>query len=252
MKNKGFTLVEIVVTLAITMIMTTIIYVAINATQRSASGIEGKITAQQDEKAALSVMEMEIRMASFNPSFVPDDALWLNRATCAVGDFSANPSYKGIQEATANSITIQMDTFLDPTLTPPSENGVIGDDNEIIRYNYDTTAANRYITRATNCGPAQPFLGAAGGSGVEKTVNVINNELGIPVFRYFDGVGTDISATVVSNPGSQTVGILAIRRIDIILAVETEFIDKATKQRRRMIYSSSVIVRNHAPEVSGM
>ena len=234
--NKGFTLVEIIVTLAIAMIMTTIIYVAINSTQWSATGIERKVTAQQDEKAALSIMEMEIRMASYNPLFIADNLLWRN-ADCSAPP-SASPAYKGIQEATASSLAIQMDI---------NDNGVItatsADPNEIIKYNYDTDAADRYITRTTNCaGGAQPFLGAAGGSGVVKTVNVINNELGMPVFRYYDGAGTEIFPTT-ANPAP----IPDIRRIDITLAVETEYIDPATKQKRRMIYSTSVIVRNHAP-----
>jgi prepilin-type N-terminal cleavage/methylation domain len=232
--NKGFTLVEIIVTLAIAMIMTTIIYVAINSTQWSATGIERKVTAQQDEKAALSVMEMEIRMASYNPLFIADNLLWRN-ADCSAPP-SANPAYKGIQEATANSITIQMDI---------NDNGAItatpADPNEIIRYNYDKDLADRYITRETNCGGAQPFLGAKGGTTTVKTVNVINDELGIPVFRYFDGSGAEIAAA--NLPGL----IPQIRRIMITLAVETEYADPATKQRRRMIYSSSVIVRNHAP-----
>jgi hypothetical protein len=246
MKNKGFTRVEVVITLAITMIMTTVIYVAVSSTQKSSSGMEWKLTAQQDEKTALSVMEMEIRMASYNPLFVADNALWLNAACTGL---SGNPANKGIQAATANSITVQMDTFIPPLPAVQAENGIIGDANEIITYNYVTTTANRFITRATNCGQAQPFLGAAGGSGVEKTVNVINNELGIPVFRYFDGNGTDISATVISNPAHPTLGIPAIRRIDIVLAVETvhAVVEQSVEQRRRMIYSTSVIVRNHAP-----
>ena len=248
MNNKGFTLIEIIVTLAITMIMTTIIYVAINSTQWSSSGIERKVTAQQDEKAALSVMEMEIRMASYNPLFVLDNALWRNAADCVT--LSANPAYKGIQTATANSITIEMDTYIPPLPATQVENGVIGDSNEIIQYNYDT--ANRYITRETNCGGAQPFLGDTAASGRPRTVRVINGDLTIfnptiPVFRYFNGSGADISATVESDPANITSGIPAIRRIDIILAVETEYVDPSTKQRRRMIYSSSVIVRNHAP-----
>ena len=35
-------------------------------------------------------------------------------------------------------------------------------------------------------------------------------------------------------------------RIDITLAVETENVDSDTNQRRRLIYSTSVIPRNHA------
>ena len=65
MKNhKGFTLVEIVVAMTIGMLLLVAIYGVVNIAQRSSSGIERRVMAQQDEKAALGLMEMEIRMAS--------------------------------------------------------------------------------------------------------------------------------------------------------------------------------------------
>jgi hypothetical protein len=48
-------------------------------------------------------------------------------------------------------------------------------------------------------------------------------------------------------PGTNPALIPDIRRIDITLVVDTEFVDPNTNQRRRMIYSTSVIPRNHAP-----
>ena len=245
MKNKGFTLVEILVTLLIVGLLTTLIFVSIDSTQKSTSGIERKVTAQEDAKVALSLMEMEIRMASYNPQFTSGN--WVS-ASCTSASGSQN--YRGIQVATANSLTIQADIngncSNDNTYTCMT-NAIEDDPNEIISYNYDTAAANRHISRATNCGAQQPFLGAAGTSPAVKTVSVINNELGLPVFRYFDGVGNDISATVASSPADNRTGIPAIRRIDITLAVETQFKDPMIRDHRRMIYTTSVIVRNHAP-----
>jgi Tfp pilus assembly protein PilE len=232
--NKGFTLVEIVVAMLIGIFLLMGIYSVVNIAQRSSSGIERRVMAQQDEKAALGLMEMEIRMVSFNPNFVIDSQLWLSTANCF--SLSATPAYKGLQEATANAITIEMDI---------NESSSIGDvENEIIRYNYDTV--NQQITRESkrpppgSCNPGgQPFLG--GSVANQKTVRVINNTLGLPVFRYWNGSGTEIAAA--SLPAS----IPDIRRIDITLAVETEYANPTTNQPSRMIYSSSVIVRNHAP-----
>ena len=121
--------------------------------------------------------------------------------------------------------------------------GMLGDPNEVIRYTYDT--ANQYITRETNCGGGQPFLGDTAASGNPRTVRVVNNTAGagntaIPVFRYYDGAGAEILSTGLPA------GIPNIRRIDIVLAVETEDVDPNTNQRRRLIYSTSVIPRNHA------
>jgi hypothetical protein len=70
-------------------------------------------------------------------------------------------------------------------------------------------------------------------------VTNVDQAVPIPVFRYFDGQGVDITAGL---PGA----IPNIRRIEIALAVETENPDPASQQRQRMIYTNSVIIRNHA------
>ena len=61
----------------------------------------------------------------------------------------------------------------------------------------------------------------------------------IPVFRYYDGAGAIIPTA------SLPAAIPNIRRVEITLAVETEDADPNTKQRRHLIYSTSVIPRNH-------
>ena len=60
---KGFTLIELLITLVIAVILMMAIYGAINTAQRSTQGIERKVTAQQDARAAMELMAMEIRMA---------------------------------------------------------------------------------------------------------------------------------------------------------------------------------------------
>ena len=42
---------------------------AIESASRSSGGIERKVTAQQDVRGALEIMALEIKMASYNPSF---------------------------------------------------------------------------------------------------------------------------------------------------------------------------------------
>ncbi len=233
MRNaKGFTLVELMIALGVAMGLLTAIYMAVNSTQRHSSSIERKVTAQQDVKPALDLMAMEIGMVSYNPTFATD--LWVNPAgTCMAT--AANQVYRGIQEATANSLVVEMDIS---GSAGGDGDGMLGDPNEVIRYNYDT--ANQYITRETNCGGGQPFLGDTVASGRPRTVRVINNTLGIPVFRYYDGNGLEIDSAGLPA------GIPNIRRIEIVLALETESIDDNTGQRRRLIYSTSVIPRNHA------
>ncbi|MGB5216976.1 MAG: hypothetical protein WBN66_01635, partial [Smithella sp.] len=59
-------------------------------------------------------------------------------------------------------------------------------------------------------------------------------------FRYFNGAGVEIF------PGTTPSTIPTIRTIEIILALETEDVDPSTNQRRRLVYSTRVMPRNHA------
>jgi prepilin-type N-terminal cleavage/methylation domain-containing protein len=232
--DKGFTLVELMIAMAVTVGLMAAVYMAVNSVQRHSSGIERKVTAQQDVKPALDLLAMEIGMASYNPTSAAN--LWVNpTGSCLAA--SSNQGYRGIQEATANSIVVEMD--IGGTAASDGD-GMLGDPNEVIRYTYDTV--NQYITRATDCAGGQPFLGDIPAN--TRAVRVINNTAGtgntaIPVFRYYNGAGTEITSAGLPA------GIPDIRRIDIVLAVETENVDPNTNQRRRLIYSTSVIPRNH-------
>ncbi len=221
---KGFTLIEILMALFVGLILMGAVHISMISGQNATAGIERKTVAQQDARAVLEIMTMEIAMASFNPNLASN--IWRNPGDCV--NISANQAYKGIQGATANSIIAEMDIL---------ESSVVGDNaNEVISYVYDV--ANEQVTRETNCLGATPFLGDVPGNA--RSVRVINNTLGIPMFRYFDGRGNEIAAA------SLPAGIPNIRRIEITLAVETEEVAPDTKTRRRMIYSTSVIPRNHA------
>ena len=239
MRNaKGFTLVEMMVAIAVAIGLLASVYLAINSTQRHSSSIERKVTAQQDVKPALDIVALEIGMASYNPTFVSN--FWITPTGTFCGSVTTSQTYRGIQEATANSIAIEMD-ITNAAGTATDGNGSIDGPNELIRYDYDT--ANQRITRATGCGGGgQPFLGdtVAG----QKTVRVVNSALGIPIFRYYDGAGAEIVQGTTSN--DLPARIPDIRRIEIVLAVETENNDVNTGQPRRLIYSTSVIPRNHA------
>ncbi len=226
MKNKkGYTLVEILIALVLGLIILSAIYSLVNMGQKSTFTIERRVAAYQDARTALEMMSMEIQMASYNPR--PDfegGNFWVSSGTCTA---STNQSYKGIQAATDSSLTIEMN--LDGSSS-------IGDfANEVINYNYD--ANNQYISRSTNCTSGnQPFLGDLPGN--PRAVRVINT-VAVPVFRYFNALGTEIAAS------SLPAGIPNIARIDITLWVETENPDMHTGQRKRAFYSTSVIPRNH-------
>jgi Tfp pilus assembly protein PilX len=144
------------------MIIIAVIYAVVVTAQRSTANMERKVVAGQDARGALELIAIEIQMASYNPTYAT--GIWEDPATCVAG--SGNQLYRGIQAATATSLSVEADI---------NDNGVLGgtgNTNEIITYAYDT--GNQYITRETNCGGAQPFLGDIADSGRPRSVRVIN------------------------------------------------------------------------------
>lgn len=232
--SRGFTLVELILAVAVGIVLLAAIWTAVVTGQRSSVGIERKVSTNQDARAALDIMAMEIRMASFNSTFAVN--MWQNPTNCTS---SANQNYRGIQEATGTTITIEMDL---------DDSGSCGDgSNEIIRYEYDTN--NNRITRETiRCSSgvrtssgAQPFLGPIASNPDVRTVRVINGVL--PLFRYFNAAGTAINPDGTPMTAAQ---IPNIRRIEIALLVESADVDPSTNQPKQMAYSTSFIPMNHA------
>jgi len=247
--NRGFTLIEIVVAAAVSLILVLSIGAAIESALKSSGGVERKVTAIQDVRTAVELMAMEIRMASYNPTFAPNNSLWM-QPNCS--GLSTNPTWKGIQAATANSITVEMDIAgAIGTDGKPDGDGTLSQSNEIISYNYISTPPEGYITRDANCGgllnpPPPAFLGDLSASTLgTRTVIVINSQpnINLPIFRYFDGQGTEWP--IDTNKGINTNQIPNIRMIEITLAVQTEEINPDTRQPRIMIYSTREILRNH-------
>jgi prepilin-type N-terminal cleavage/methylation domain-containing protein len=251
-KEKGFTLIEVMFAILVGMLLLGAAYVAMTAGQQSSAGVERKVAAQQDVRAAMQIMGLDLSMASYNPHYAPN--IWHDLpgfGSVVQCTASGDQTFRGIREATPTAITVEMDI---------GESNLVGDDQgEIIRYNYNSTGQERFITRETvNCdniraaSAASPFLGDSTGSGRPRSVRVINNDLNIrngrtpvgdiAVFRYFDArnPANELYPHISSSQISQ------IRRIDITLAVETDEVDPATKVRKRMTYSTSVLVRNQA------
>jgi type IV pilus assembly protein PilW len=229
--EEGFTLIEILMAMVIGMLVIAAIYAATSEGHRASTGIEQKISAQQDVRMALHVMTTEISMVSYNAASLNSktpDLIWRNPDDCNSVGVS---TFKGIQIAAADRLSLQMDL---------NDNGIINknetnnDSNEIVTYEY----ADKRIIRNVNCGGGQPFLGDTTADAVSNNVNVINDEVGILMFRYFDGKGDELPAPVDKRQD--------IRKIRITIAVEAAAPD-VQGQKRRMVYSSEVITRNHVP-----
>jgi prepilin-type N-terminal cleavage/methylation domain-containing protein len=231
-KQEGFTLVEMMVSLGIGMVILAAIYAMVNSGQKSTVNVERKVYANQDARTALDFMSLEIEMASYNPR--PDqlkstfwkDPLSNNCPNCSA---SGNQNYRGIQQATPYAITVQMN--LD------GSSNICDNPNESITYKYD--AANQLISRSLDCGSGNvPFLGDLPDTWNNRSLRVINTSA-VPVFRYFNASNVEIASNALPA-GSPN-----IARIDVTLWVETADIDVNSGHRRQMVYSTSVVPRNH-------
>jgi type II secretory pathway pseudopilin PulG len=240
--QRGFTLAETLVALGVGMVMLLAIYSVVNMAQKSTTGIERKVVAQQDVRGALQVMALEIRMVSY--SSWADNTIWVNPSTCAGNE---PPTVRrGLRDATADALTIEMDIDDDHDVADDNAGSNAG--NEIIRYEYLPAQTDQRITRETiscdsgsrDSSGAQPFLGPSASDPASSGVRVINGSLNIPLFRYFDGVGTEVFPVV----GDQSM-VPDIRRIDITIAVETADVDPGTNQKRKLIYGTNIILKNH-------
>jgi prepilin-type N-terminal cleavage/methylation domain-containing protein len=64
MNKNGFTLIELIMAISIGLVIIAAVYALNEMGQRSSASISQKVVTQQDARAVLDLMAMEIRMAS--------------------------------------------------------------------------------------------------------------------------------------------------------------------------------------------
>jgi prepilin-type N-terminal cleavage/methylation domain-containing protein len=226
-RRRGFTLVELLIAMAVGTVIMAAVYSAMNLALRFSANTDRKVISQQDTRAVLDLMAMEIRMASYNPLVTTNTWSSASPLACMPSLAVAPIIYKGIKNANANQIAIAMDL---------DNSGTIGNvDNEYIVYSYDGADT---IKRSVSCGVAMAILG-----GTAPDSNVRNAIAGVALFRYYDRLNQEIPVT------SLPARIPDIRSIQITIVTDTlanDTTQAGTPRPRRMIYSTSVIVRNHA------
>jgi type II secretory pathway component PulJ len=236
MKKNGYTLVELMIYVMVSALIIAAVYAAVVMAQRSSSSVDKKTITQQDARLVLDMMAMEIRNASYNSLHKTSLGFWLDLTGIPL---TADNGLYGIQAADQYNILVEMDL---------NGAGIIGPtgSNEAIYYKYN--AANNQITRNNQIpfvtGNDQAFFGGAGSGTL-----VHNAQVAVPLFRYFDGSGNELlpvqtgaQSQLVLNPALNR----AIRRITITIVADTETNDPLTNAPKRMVYTTDVLVKNHA------
>lgn len=133
--NKGFTLIELMVTLAISTLVITIVFWIYEQQQRVQVSQESVVDMQQNMRAAVYLLGQEIRMAGYDPT----------------NDASAT-----ITAATATQISFSQDITDDPG-TANDGDGDVNDPNESITINFNL-ATNTLTRQSTAAGVPQPLI----------------------------------------------------------------------------------------------
>ncbi len=136
--SRGFTLVELMVTVAISGMVIVLIAWIYPQFQKASTAQESVVDIQQNLRAAVYLMGQEIRMAGYDPTK------------------NANAT---ITAATATSISFDQDVTGNG-LAPPLEDGegAVNDANENITLTFNAAPANTITRISTTGGPAQVMI----------------------------------------------------------------------------------------------
>jgi len=198
-KEHGFTLVELLVAMAMTAVVMAAVYTLYKTQQDSYIAQDQVVEMQQNVRASLYQMARDMRMAGFNPQRAPN-----------VGGFVTQLPDDGGGTTTTNSTNIAFTIDQD-------SNGVIDIDanTEQIAYRLDNATSALQKFRVS-----------------DDTWQTVADNISAVDFVYLDLNGTDITVSVIANPTAQYATtnlpfIDSIRSIEMSIVARTGRIDKS-------------------------
>jgi type IV pilus assembly protein PilW len=234
-QEQGFTLVELLVAIAMLGIVMAAIYSTYKSQQDSYVAQEQVAEMQQNLRASLYQMARDLRMAGFNPQRSPN-----------VGGFVTQLPDDGGGTTTTDAITIALtiDQDADGTID-------LDDNNEQIAYRLD--AANNRLEKF--------WVSTDTWQTVADNIDAVD-------FVYLDPSGTDITAQVIATPttiypSTNLPYIDSIRSVEISLVARTGRVDRSfpgtpaynnqqgieilaaqPDNRRRRLLTTTILCRN--------
>lgn len=133
--NNGFTLIELMVTLAVSSVVLIVVFWIYEEQQRVRVSQESVVDIQQNMRAAVYLLGQEIRMAGYDPT---------------------NDAGATITAATATTISFSQDITDNPG-TANDGDGDVNDANESITINFNL-ATNTLTRQSTAAGVPQPLI----------------------------------------------------------------------------------------------
>jgi type IV pilus assembly protein PilW len=197
-KEHGFTLVELLVAMAVAAVVMGAVYSLYKSQQESYIAQDQVVEMQQNVRAALYQMARDMRMAGFNPQRAPN-----------VGGFVTQLPDDGGGTTTTDStnIAFTIDQDADGTID-------INADDEQIAYRLDNATSALQKFRVS-----------------DGSWQTVADNISALDFVYLDPSGTDITASVIANPATiyattNLPYIDSIRSIEMSIVARTGRVDK--------------------------
>jgi type IV pilus assembly protein PilW len=198
--SGGFTLIELMVAMAVASIMMAVIFSSYQSQVQSRITQQETVDMNQNARAALLLMEREIRLAGTDPT-----------GNAGAGFIAATSSQLHFNRDITGGESDSIDNDHDGTVDDPDEwyNGSATDANEEIEYRLTNDANGDGIADGFPCGLGRQVSGAGPFSIVADNIEALN-------FVYLDASGTVIPTPVASNRLGD------IRSIEVTIIARTD------------------------------
>jgi len=208
--SRGFSLIELMISLLIFSLAMSAIYQLLNSNTKSYSSQENIVTRNQDLRAALAFMVREIRMAGCDPT--------------AKGDigFKDDTGVTSGNGTDLNSIRFELD--ITDTAGTGDPDGKTDNPDEDINYYITTISGVQVLARRTADGDEQALA---------ENVTAL-------AFKYYNEAGTELT----NNPEVSDTDLEDITTVELSITAETPKIDPILKTKRSKTVSSRIDIRN--------
>ncbi|MCX5824003.1 MAG: prepilin-type N-terminal cleavage/methylation domain-containing protein [Deltaproteobacteria bacterium] len=211
--DRGFTLVELLIAMAVGMIVLGAVYALFTSQSKHLANQELLTEMHQNARIAMEMMVQEISMAGYNQTTAPATIPAVNRCTGTTA--ASNTPCAGITNAAANTISFVADINGNGNTTAGTTNP-----NENITYDVYSSSGVQALGRTSN-GTKQPVV---------ENVESLN-------FIYYDGAG------------SITANLADIRSVKITIVTRTakddpSYTDANGHHHHHYTLSSACVIRN--------